>query len=197
MTKTTETAPESAQVNLWWMVALRGGLLLIFGLFMFTWGRGPTLLALIQVLGAYWLVGGVFDVAQGVMGKTKKDRSRVWAIVGGIISIVAGFFVMGHPAISGLMAGTYLSLFMGISAMLVGVAQMFSGRKGMRSVGSFVMGIFSLIFGLLVIMNPLITQAVVVAILPFWAVLAGLSTLFSSFRMRGPDGEPAVAEGRG
>ena len=197
MTKDTETAPQSAQINLWWMVALRGVLLLIFGLFMFTWGRGPTLLALIQVLGAYWLVGGVFDVAQGVMGKTKQDKSRVWAVIGGIISIVAGFFVMGHPAISGLMAGTYLAVFMGISAMIVGVAQIFSGRKGMRSLGSFVMGIFSLVFGLLVMMNPLITQAVVVTLLPFWAVLAGLSTLLSSFTMRGPAGGPSVEEGRG
>ena len=81
--------------------------------------------------------------------------------------------------------------------MIVGVTQMFSGRKGMRSLGSFVMGIFSLVFGLLVIMNPLITQAVVVTLLPFWAVLAGLSTLLSSFTMRGPAGEPSVEEGRG
>ena len=59
------------------------------------------------------------------------------------------------------------------------------------------MGIISPVFRLLVIMNPLITQAVVVALLPFWAVLAGLITLFSSFKMRSTNGEQAVAEGRG
>ncbi len=59
------------------------------------------------------------------------------------------------------------------------------------------MGTFFPVFRLFVIMDPLTTQAVVVAPLPFWAVLGALSTLFSSFKMRGTNGESAVAEGRG
>lgn len=184
MTEMSQTAAEKNAVpDLWWMLALRGALLLIFGIMMFTWGRGTTLSLLIQTLGAYWLVGGLIDLFQGILGKTEKPR--FWAIGGGVVSMVAGFFVMGHPIITGLFAGFYLTYFMGIAAAVVGLAQIIDGKDGERSMGTLIMGIFSIIFGVIVMFNPLMTQATILFVLPFWAILAGGAAILSSLTMRG------------
>ena len=182
MAQESKNEEQAQALGLWWMMAVRGVLLLVLALMMFTWGRGVTLTALIELMGVYWIFGGVFDLSAGILGRT--DRSRVWAILGAIVSMVAGFFVMGHPVITGMIAGFGLTYFMGTAAFVIGAAQIFEGRNGKRSLGSLVMGIFTVLFGLIVIFNPLFTQSVLFFIMPFWALLAGLGAIATSFRMR-------------
>ncbi len=175
-------AEKNMTTGLRWMLTVRGIVLLVLGIIMLMFGRGVTLLALIQVMGAYWIVGGSFDLFEGVVGRS--ERSRIWAIIGALFSMAAGVFVIGHPIISGLIASTYLIYFMGIAAVVAGVAQIMAGQGGKRSLGGFVLGIFSIIFGMIVVFNPLMTQAVILLVLPFWAVITGVATLLSAFRMR-------------
>ena len=173
---------KNAISGMWGMLTVRGIVLLVLGIMMFMLGRGVTMLALIQVMGAYWIVGGCFDLFEGVVGRS--ERSRIWAIIGALFSMVAGVFVIGHPIISGLIASIYLIYFMGIAAVVAGVAQIIVGQGKKRSLGGLVMGIFSVIFGMIVIFNPLMTQAVILLVLPFWAVITGVAALLSAFRMR-------------
>lgn len=58
----TEKEAEVRQMlaKLWWMPLVRGILLILFGLLMHA-QPAATLVSLIIFLGAYWLVGGVFD----------------------------------------------------------------------------------------------------------------------------------------
>ena len=83
-----------APAALWWMPLARGILLVVFGLLMFAWGRGATLMGVIQFLGAYWLAGGIFDLVEGVIGRP--EGSRIWMIVSAIVSMAAGVFSIGE-----------------------------------------------------------------------------------------------------
>lgn len=183
----TTQQPTVSPATLWWMPLTRGIILIIFGLMMFAWGRGATLLLLIQFFGAYWLVGGVFDLIEGIMGRT--EGSRLWGIIGAFVSIVAGFFVMGHPIISGLIASTYIVYFMGVAAVVVGVIQIFAGRdKEQRSWGhrirSVFLGVFYIIFGVIVVLNPVMTQVVIISLLQIWALVAGISSVAAAIALR-------------
>ncbi|MCY3903176.1 MAG: DUF308 domain-containing protein [Caldilineaceae bacterium] len=183
----TTQQPAVTPATLWWMPLIRGIILIIFGLMMFAWGRGVTLLLLIQFFGAYWLVGGVFDLFEGIMGRT--EGSRIWSVISAIISIVAGFFVMGHPIISGLIASTYIVYFMGFAAIVVGVIQIFAGReKGQRSWGRRIrgvfLGVFYIIFGVIVVFNPVMTQVVIITLLQLWALVAGISSVVAAIALR-------------
>lgn len=176
------TTQQEARASFWWMSLVRGILLIVFGLMMLSW-PGRSLLVLIQVMGAYWLVGGVFDLVEGIVGRP--ERSRLWMILGGVLSMIAGFLVMGHPVISGLMASTFLVYFMGIAALAVGITQILAGREGKRSLGSLILGILTVIFGVIVLLNPLVTQAVIILVLPFWALTAGVLGIVTSLILRG------------
>lgn len=180
-TKQSLVAPGS----LWWMPLVRGIVLVIFGLMMFAWGRNATLLGVIQFLGAYWLVGGIFDLFEGFVGRPK--GSRIWLIVSAVVSMVAGFFVLGHPIVSGLIVGTYLTFTMGFAATVIGVIHIFSGNKKKRFWGGTVLGILYTIFGVAVIFNPFVTQGVILLLLPYWAVIAGASAIFAAYKVRGTE----------
>ena len=167
--------------SFWWMSLVRGILLVVFGLMMLSW-PGRTLLILIQIMGAYWLVGGVFDLVEGIVGRSEK--SRVWMVVSGILSMIAGFLVMGHPVISGLAAGIFLVYFIAAAALVIGVTQALAGREGKHSFGSLILGILYVIFGVLMLLNPLVTQAVLILLLPFWALAAGALAIGTSLFVR-------------
>ena len=177
------TVTQADQPSLWWMGLTRGILLIIFGILMLSW-PGRTLLIMIQVLGAYWLVGGAFDLVEGVIGRAKESR---WGLIlGGIVGMVAGFFVMGHPVVTGLVAGTVLIYFMAAAAVVIGITHIFAGRTGTgdRSVGSFVLGVLYVIFGIIIMFNPLITANVMVWLLPWWAIIAGAFGIVASLFAR-------------
>lgn len=62
--------------------------------------RSPvgTVVFLAIVVGAFWLVNGILELVAGIAARG--EPGRVWAIVGGIVGIIAGIFVLSSPVIS-------------------------------------------------------------------------------------------------
>ena len=178
----SEEEVKKVLASLWWMPLVRGILLIIFGLLMFA-RPGATLLILIQFMGAYWLVSGIFDLVEGIIGHT--ERSRIWMIISAIISILAGFFVLGQPIIAGLLTATFLVYLIGIASIASGVMHFFAGRDGSWSWGGFFIGILYIIFGLIVVANPLMTEATLIFLLPIWAIITGIFAIVAAFMLRG------------
>ena len=190
MTMTTNalTAPamKAALASLWWMPLIRGILLVIFGIFMFT-QPGTTLLSLLWLMGIYWIVDGVFSLIEGVRGHA--ESSRLWLFISGIVSILAGFFILGNPMVAGLVSGTFLAYLIGIATIVSGLMMIFAGRnkQGVRqwSWWGLIMGILYVIFGLFVIANPIATIASLVWLFSIWAIVAGIFAIVMAFRLRG------------
>ena len=182
------TAPEmkEAIASLWWMPLIRGILLILFGILMFA-QPGTTLLSLIWFLGIYWIVDGVFSLIEGVRGHAKK--SRIWMFLGGTLSILAGFFILGNPLVAGLVSGTFLAYLIGITTIVSGLLMIFAGRdkQGVRqwSWWGLVMGILYVIFGLFVVTHPVATMATLVWLFSIWAIVAGAIAIVMAFRLRG------------
>ena len=174
---------QPAQPSLWWMGLVRGVVLVLFGLIMVSW-PGRTLVVLLQVLGAYWMVGGVFDLVEGLLGSAKGSRGKL--IFGGILSMGAGFMAVGRPVISGVLTGTVLVFLMGAVGLAVGMARLWAGRSGAgeHSLGSWVLGMLYIIFGAMVLFNPLVTQTIILLLLPYWAIVAGIAAMGTSLFMR-------------
>jgi len=80
---------------------------------------GLTLLLLAVVLGAYWIVQGAIEVFVAI--GHPEIHSRLWLIISGILSVVAGGIVVIYPGVSlvflTIVLGVWLILFGG---MLIG-----------------------------------------------------------------------------
>lgn len=189
MTTTTNTPTnlelKEALASLWWMPLIRGILLVLFGILMFT-QPGATLLSLLWFMGIYWIVDGVFSLIEGVRGHPKK--SRLWLLISGVVSILAGLFILGNPLIAGLLSGTFLAYLIGITILISGIMMIFAEREkdGVRqwSVWGLIMGILYIFFGLFVITHPVVTLASLVWIFSIWAIVAGVIAIVMAFQLR-------------
>ncbi len=75
-----------------------------------------------------------------------------WKLLTGVISIIAGFYILRYPLISALTIPALAILFLGIQGLVVGAVSLFMAFKG-GGWGSAIMGVLSLIFGFVLIGN--------------------------------------------
>jgi uncharacterized membrane protein HdeD (DUF308 family) len=181
-----EQRATEALASLWWMPLIRGILLVLFGILMFT-RPGATLLSLLWFMGIYWIVDGVFSLIEAVRGHPEK--SRIWLLISGIVSILGGLFILGNPIVAGLVGGTFVAYLIGIAILVSGIMMIVAGREkdGVRqwSVWGLIMGILYVLFGLFVMANPVVTVATLTWVLSIWAIVAGITAIFMAFRLRG------------
>jgi uncharacterized membrane protein HdeD (DUF308 family) len=79
------------------LVGLSGGLALIVGLLIL---RDPlqSVLVLGMILGAFWVISGVIDILQALIGVEREGRG--WELLAGVLSILFGGFLIVYTDIS-------------------------------------------------------------------------------------------------
>jgi uncharacterized membrane protein HdeD (DUF308 family) len=163
----------------WWVLALRGVLAVLFGLFAF-FVPGITLLSLVLLFGAYVLLDGIFDLVAAT-----RSPSHHWALVlEGIVGIIAGILTFFWPGITAMVL-LYLIAFW---AIFTGVLEIIAGIR-LRQVLSdeiwlILMGVLSLLFGLFILIFPSAGALAVVYWIGAYALLFGIMLLALAFRLR-------------
>jgi len=163
----------------WWLMLLWGLLTLIVGV-MFLINPGMTLEFFIIFLGAYWLVSGIFTI-----GSLFIDRTGMgWKIFLSVINIIAGIVILAYPIYSTFFIFTFLIIFVGFWACFIGAAHLFQAFKA-KDAGNGVLGIISIIFGLLLLFNPFIAAALLPFVFGGFAIVSGLASIVVAFMAKG------------
>lgn len=187
MTTINEQDVRDAVASTWWIPLVQGIAAILFGLYAFT-QTGQTMATILVMLGLYWIFNGIFSIIAAIRGNTEK--SRLWQLIGGVLSIVAGGFAVSHPLMAGAVSASLVGTLIGLSAIISGITQMIAGREVMEgagrdwSLGSFLLGLLNVIFGIIIIGAPALAFATFIRILAFWAIIAGIGLLFAAFRIR-------------
>ncbi|MGB7787558.1 HdeD family acid-resistance protein [Methanoregula sp.] len=159
----------------WWLLLVWGILTLLIGC-MFLITPGMTTVLLITFMGAYWLVGGIFAISSLVV-----DRSHMgWKIFLAVINILAGILILLYPWFSTIFVLSFFVIFIGFWAIFIGVSHLYHGWI-MKDAGNAVLGIISMIFGLLLLINPFIVAALLPYVAGGFAVVFGLASIYVSF----------------
>ncbi|MDD1693327.1 MAG: DUF308 domain-containing protein [Methanoregula sp.] len=175
--ETSITDPMMADMKLfpWWLILLWGILALLLGCaFLFT--PGITTVLLITFMGAYWLVGGIFALASLAVDKSNMG----WKIFLSIINIVAGILILIYPLYSTVFVLSFFIIFIGFWACFVGGAHLFQAFTT-KDWGNGVLGIISLIFGIILLINPFIAAALLPFVAGGFAIVMGLCSIFAAF----------------
>lgn len=163
----------------WWMLLLWGLLTLLVGC-MFLFMPGQTMEFFIIFLGAYWLVGGIFTIASLVL-----DRSNMgWKIFLSVINILAGVLILVYPLYATIFAFTFLVIFIGFWACFVGAAHLYQAYTA-KDAGNGVLGIISIIFGLLLLINPFIAAALLPFVFGGFSIVSGIASVYVAFMAKG------------
>ena len=163
----------------WWLLLLWGILTLLVG-FMFLMNPGQTMEFFIIFLGAYWLVSGLFTIASLVI-----DRSNMgWKLFLSVINILAGILILMHPFYATFFAVGFLIIFIGFWACFIGAAHLYQAFTT-KDAGNGVLGIISIIFGLLLLINTVVAIVMLPYVFGGFAVVSGLASIYVAFMAKG------------
>jgi uncharacterized membrane protein HdeD (DUF308 family) len=172
----------------WWAIALRGVFAIIFGIIALLM-PGATMLALVLLFAAYLLVDGIFAIIAAVRAARRQERWG-WLIFEGLVDLVTG----GIAAVWPLITIVAFALLMGAwaivtGALLLGASYRLNIPHGRRLMA--LAGAISVIWGVLLIIWPLIGALVLTWWMAAYALIFGVAMLVLALRLRGR--RPAVA----
>ena len=162
----------------WWLVLLLGILAVIVGL-LFLVFPNQSIQAYLIFLGVYWIFGGLISLI--ALAKNKSDPQ--WELFFAVISIIAGVAILTYPYYSFVIAATLYVTIIGLWAFLMGAAKLFRAYIA-KDAGSGVLGIINLVFGVLIIANPLVTAGILAMIFGVFSLVAGLAAIGLAYRMK-------------
>jgi uncharacterized membrane protein HdeD (DUF308 family) len=165
----------------WWAIALRGVFAIVFGLIAVLL-PGVTLAALVLLFAAYMLVDGVFALVAGLRAANRRERWG-WLAFEGIADLVAGAIAIVWP-LATILAFVYL---MAAWALVSGGLLLGATVRLRPTHGKWLMGLggaVSVIWGILLILQPLIGALVLTWWMGAYALFFGGALLALAFRLR-------------
>lgn len=181
----TERPLIAALSRLWWLPLIRGVMLVILGIYALM-SPGLTIAALVQVMGFFLILDGLCAAVAGILGQVP---SRGWTIARGAIAILIGGFVFAHPMlVAGVTAITimYVVAFASIVSGIIEIVAAIQDRKQIEGEGWIILsGVLSVIFGILLLMQPLSFGLFMVRVLGVVAMILGITLLGFAIRLKG------------
>ena len=165
----------------WWLVALRGVFAILFGIVAFA-APGAVMLTLALFFAAYLLVDGVIGIAAAVRAARAQER---WGLLlaEGALNIVMGL-IAGIFPVSAVLAFVFVTA---AWALITGGLMLAAAFKLTQAHGRLWLalgGIVSVIWGVLLVIAPLVGAVVLTWWLGAYALVFGIALLVLAFQLR-------------
>jgi len=162
----------------WWLVLLQGVFAIILGLLLLS-APGMTTLVLIQFVGIYWLIAGVFNI----VGIFLDHSMWGWKLFVGVLGIIAGLLVIQHPLWSTALIPTTLVIILGIMGLFFGILGIIAAFQG-GGWGAGILGVLSIIIGIALLGSPVIGAVALPYVIGICALVGGIAAIVQAFRMK-------------
>ena len=165
----------------WWVFLIGGLASAAFGVLAFV-NPGIALFVLATFFAAYLLVDGIFNVIGSVMHR-EKDGWWIMLLIG-ILGVLVGGYALLNPPVSMLA----FILLVAIEAIVLGVFLVMLGYKVRKATTRewilYLTGALSILFGVLVVMNPAIGSISIVYAIAAWALVVGVLKVIFAFKVK-------------
>ncbi len=179
----------------WWVLALRGIAAILFALLLL-FAPGITLatgaLSFAILFGAYALIEGISTIVGSVM---KREGHWFLLLIFGIISVIAGLIALGNPLVVGVLTITVMVYIVAFKSIIGGIVEIISAWQLRQEIANewllAINGIFSLLFGLILLRRPVMGIEVLVLITSFYLLMAGVMQIILGFKVRSWSNTPS------
>ena len=154
----------------------------LLGIITLAW-PGRTLLVVAVLFGVQLIVMGVFRFVGAFAAEDVSGGSRVLLALLGVISLIIGLYAVRHAALTLLV----LAVLLGIFWIISGVIELFTAlsHREMRGRGwTLLMGILSVLAGIVVLAYPGISLLVLAIFLSIWLLIFGAMEIVLAFQLR-------------
>jgi uncharacterized membrane protein HdeD (DUF308 family) len=135
----------------WWLILLQGVMAVVIGAILL-WSPAKTKIETYQILvaalGLYWVISGVLIL----VGMFRDHSAWGWKLFMGIISIIAGAYILMYPVAAGLALPRIMVLVMGIWGLMQGILMLVMAFKG-AGWGAGILGGLFLLLGIYLVAN--------------------------------------------
>lgn len=168
----------------WWLLLLQGGAAMIIGAVLL-WSPAKTKIdtwqLLVALLGIYWIIGGILDLVHMFTDHT----GWAWKLIMGLISIIAGSYILMYPIAAAVALPRIFVLVLGIWGLIQGVVALLLGFRG-GGWGIGLVGVVGIFFGLFLIGNytaPGMGLSLI-WVAAIWGLIGGALMIGQAFRQR-------------
>lgn len=162
----------------WWLVLIEGICLLILGLMLLA-KPAMTSIVLVQVIGIYWLIVGIFQI----IGIFIDTTAWGWKLFAGILGVIAGVIVIRHPLWAPVVAGSALIILFGIEGIIIGAVGLYLGIKG-AGWGAAILGVVSILIGILLLANIWLFTFSLPWTVGILCIIGGILSIILAFRVK-------------
>jgi uncharacterized membrane protein HdeD (DUF308 family) len=163
----------------WWTVALRGGVAILFGILAMI-RPGTAFLSLVLLFGAYAIIDGVLALILA----SRPVQPRGALIARGIASIAAGIIAFVWPGITAFALLFVIAAWAIVSGALE-TATAIQMRKQLEGEWLLALeGVLSIVFGVLLLLSPLVGAIVLGLWIGAWALVLGGMEISTALRLR-------------
>ena len=165
----------------WWAVGIRGVIGILFGL-VALFLPGATMLSLVLVFAAYAFVDGVFAIVSAVRAARERERWG-YLLLDGIVDIAAAAVAVLWPGITVVafvFVVAFWAIFTGVLELMAAFRLDFIDGRGWLIFG----GIVSVLYGVLLIVAPMIGAVVLTWWLGAYALVFGVCLVVLAFKLR-------------
>ena len=177
-----DTNVKSVAKAVWWLVVLRGIFMVIFGIIALV-SPGIALLTLVWLFGLYAILDGIAAIVIGV--RTRGEPHWVWAIVQGVVSVLAGVIALIWPGVTAL-ALLFVVAFWAIVMGIGEIGGAFASRRSGSSAWGWTLaaGVLNIVFGVLLLIWPGSGILTLVWLVGIFALAGGIALIVLAFRVR-------------
>jgi uncharacterized membrane protein HdeD (DUF308 family) len=162
----------------WWVLLIEGIAAIIIGIFLLVEpGKGLTLV--VQFLGIYWLISGIIDIVRIFVDSSMWG----WKLLSGLIGIAAGVLIINNPLWATFATTTVFWWVLGFFGIIIGIIGLIQAFQG-AGWGAGILGVLSILFGFLLLSEPLKMTFVSPFIFGILGIVGGLAALVIAFQMR-------------
>jgi uncharacterized membrane protein HdeD (DUF308 family) len=172
-----------ALVDKWWVLVVRGVFGVLAGIIAFAM-PGAAILSIVLVWGVFAEIDGIGALMLALSGRHAAGRARVPLLVAGIAGVLAGLVTWLWPALS----ATVLIWIVAAWAIGRGIFQVIAAIELRREIeGEWLMvvsGVLSVIFGLVILYQPVVGLLTVAYLVGLYACSVGLLEIGLGLRAR-------------
>ena len=162
----------------WWLVLIEGIALALLGILLIV-NPGISTVILIQFLGIYWMVVGIFKI----VSIFQDNALWGWKLFAGILGILAGIIVVRHPIWSPLIVGSALIIVLGIQGIIIGIVSIIQAFRG-AGWGAGILGAVSILIGVVMLANAWLFTFSLPWVIGVMAIVGGIIAIVAAFRLR-------------
>jgi uncharacterized membrane protein HdeD (DUF308 family) len=177
----------------WGWLLIFGVVTLVAGIGAVVW-PGITLLAAAIVFGVQLIVAGIYRLVGAFASDDATGGTRVLLALLGILSLIVGLYAVRHV----LLTIVALALLLGIFWIVNGVIEVFTAFSHEGLPGRpwrVLMGLLSMIAGVILLAIPGISLITLVVLLSVWLIVFGLLEISVALRIRGGSAVPPATPG--